>query len=347
MRITLVVLAAGMSSRYGRLKQLEPVGPDGEALMDYAVFDAVRAGFSNVVFVVRDEIAGEIRAHVASRFAGTAPIAFAYQSLDDVPAGFTIPADRQKPWGTAHAVLAAEQAIDGPFAVCNADDYYGASAYRTLVDHFEGLEPREHGIARVADRRGAGLSHDARGETGTLKTNGIVHPVASSAVPHALVGYKLRETLSEFGGVSRAICKCDPTGHLEQMEEVKQIEEHQGRLAGTTESGEHIPLSGDEVVSMNLWGFTAALFPVLRAQFADFLQAHGSSTQSEFLIPTALNQQVAQNRARLRVLQAREQWIGMTFTQDRARVVQRIGELVRQGRYPRSIASALHDSQRP
>jgi len=319
MRLTLVVLAAGMSSRYGRLKQLEPVGPDGEALMDYSVFDAIRAGFSKAVFVIREEIEPEMRTHIEPRFSSAVQCVFTYQSLDDVPAGFAAPPKRKKPWGTAHAVLAAEPDINGPFAVCNSDDYYGPSAYRMLVAHFAGARSWGQGVALDSDQRGS----------------------------HVLIGYRLCETLSDFGGVSRAVCRTDPAGCLEQIVEVRQIEKHREQLVGIAESGERIPLSGGETVSMNLWGFTTALLPLLRRQFADFLRAHGTSANDEFLIPTALHQQVARNQARLRVLQASERWMGMTFTQDRSKVAQRISELVSQGCYPKSLAAELHNSQKP
>ncbi|UCG86357.1 MAG: NTP transferase domain-containing protein [Gemmatimonadota bacterium] len=348
MRLTLVVLAAGISSRYGALKQTEPVGPSGETLMDYAVFDAMRAGFSKVVFIIREEIEPQIRAHVEPRFAAAIQIAFRCQSLHDVPPGYTTPPTRRKPWGTAHAVLAAAQDIDGPFAVCNADDYYGASAYRKLSEHFTTADSQLHGFVEEQTQQLQGDTADLQAnKSGTPSIAGVGRHSLHEDVPHVLIGYRLRETLSEFGGVSRAICRSDPAGYLEQLVEVKQIEEHRGLLAGVTESGERIELSGGETVSMNLWGFTAAVLPVLRAQFEEFLEAHGASADKEFLIPTALNQQIARNQARLRVLEAQETWIGMTFTRDRSQVAQHIGELVRQGCYPKSLATELRDSQQP
>jgi hypothetical protein len=323
MKLTLVLLAAGISSRYGKLKQLDEVGPGREALMDYAVFDAITAGFSKVVFVIREQIERQIREHIEPRFAGAIPIAFAHQSLEDVPAGHTPSPTRQKPWGTAHAILAAEHEIEGSFAVCNADDYYGFSAYDMLAKHLA-AEAVANDDAKAA-----------------IQKSWAPDPARAQYVPHALVGYRLRDTLSEFGGVTRAICASDPDGYLQQLVEVEQIQERGGSLDGFAESGERISLDGEELVSMNLWGFTGQLLPILRGQFEEFLAANEDSPTREFLIPTALSQQIARNQAKIRVLRTEEQWFGLTFSEDRERVIQRLRDLVRQGRYPECLATAL------
>lgn len=311
--------------------------------MDYAVFDAIQAGFSKVVFVIRERIERQIREHVEPRFADAICTAFAYQSLEDMPAGHTPPPTRQKPWGTAHAILAAEPEIVGPFVVCNADDYYGSSSYLMLAEHLAaaGLQGQRY-EPHMPQR--ANAIDEAVSET--PQRPGIVPPRPEEA-PHALVGYRLRDTLSESGGVTRAICAADPAGYLQQLVEVERIQEREGVLAGVVESGQRVSLDGGELVSMNLWGFTDQLLQILRGQFEEFLKAHGDSTDKEFLIPTALSQQIARKQARIRVLQAEEQWFGLTFGDDRPRVIQRLHELVRQGRYPRRLAAALHKSQQP
>jgi len=329
MSLTLVVLAAGMASRYGSLKQLEPIGPSGEALMDYAVFDAIRSGYRKVVYVIRPEIEQEIRSHVETIFAGAAQLLFVHQTLQDVPSSFTVPAIRSKPWGTAHAILVTEPHVSAPFAVCNADDFYGASAYSLLANHF-------------SDFGSTGSEGTGDGERGTETRNTGI-PGHRGTGTCALLGYRLRDTLSPHGGVSRAICKCDSYGYLEQLEEVKQIQSNNGQLAGVTERGHHVGLDGNETVSMNLWGFTPDLFPYLRQQFDEFLVVSGSSCDEEFLIPTAVNQQLAQGRARLRVLQSSEPWMGMTFTQDKTPVQQKLFELVSRGVYPADLKLGLHD----
>ncbi len=334
MHLTLVVLAAGTASRYGSLKQLEPIGPSGETLMDYSVLDAIRAGFSKIVYVIRPEIEQQIRAHVEPIFRGSAKLIFVRQTLHDVPSYFTVPTTRTNPWGTAHAIFVTEPQVDSPFAVCNADDFYGASAYSLLANHLS-----DSGTA-VTKGRGKEEKGKGRGELRDQQTGKPVNRVTEA---FALVGYRLGDTLSPHGGVSRAICRCDPYGYLEQLEEVKQIQSNNGQLAGVTERGHDVGLDGSETVSMNLWGFTPDLFPYLRQQFDEFLVVSGSSCDEEFLIPTAINQQVAQGRARLRVRQSSEPWMGMTFAQDKIQVQQKLFELVSRGVYPADLKLGLHD----
>ncbi len=291
MTLTLVVLAAGMSTRYGGLKQLAPVGPNGEALMDYAVFDAVKSGCDKLVFVIRHEIQADMTDHVSALVGDTVPAAFVFQEIGS--------AKRAKPWGTAHAVLAAEPEASSPFMVCNADDFYGAGAYEALAGHL-----------------------------GTQST-----AAQWQNMPYALVGYRLRDTLSPFGGVSRAVCDCDNDRYLERLVEVKQIREADSELAGIGESGNGVRLTGDETVSMNLWGLTPSVFPLFRRQFEDFV-ASDPQDDAEFLIPTAISEQVARGETQLSVLQAGGEWFGMTFSDDKPVVTRRIRELVDRGIYP-------------
>ena len=309
MNLSLVVLAAGISSRYGKLKQLDPIGPSGEALMDYGVFDSIRAGFSKVIFVTRREIEHLMREHIEPRFGDRVNVAFVNQSLQDIPKGITISASRMRPWGTAHAILSARHEIDQPFVVCNADDFYGHEAYRILADHFT--------------------------QTGDQNTG-------SDHNEYAMAGYHLRDTLSPFGGVTRAICRHGPDGFLEGLVEVSQIQERQGQLAGTAESGDRLTLHGDETVSMNLWGFRPSMLPVLERQFHEFLASCSESLDREFLIPVAIGRQIERQQVRVKVLPTQGRWIGMTFTQDRSRVVDYIHGLVHRGVYPDRIAVDAH-----
>jgi len=283
-------LAAGLGTRYGGLKQLTPVGPHGEALLDYGVYDAARAGFRRAVIVIRQEVEELFRRHVADVLGTGIEVVFAHQTLEPAVPG------RTKPWGTGHAVLAAAWGIRGPFAVMNADDYYGADAFRLLFDHLAG------------------------------------------SADHALVGYTLRETTSAHGGVSRAIAEVDGHGYLSQLTEVAGIAGLGSKYTGRTIAGEPVTLDGSELVSMNLWGFTPALLPVLERQFAQFLQARGRDPQAEFLLSEAVGAQVRAGEARVRVLPAaRSQWFGMTYSADDGHVRDRIARLVDAGQYPANL----------
>jgi NDP-sugar pyrophosphorylase family protein len=299
MSSTLVVLAAGISTRYGRLKQLEPVGPAGEALLEYAMYDALRAGFHRVVLVIRRELEAAFRAHLEPRWRGT-DIRYAYQELTQIPRRVPGAAGRMKPWGTAHAVLAAEPAVDGAFAVCNADDFYGAEAYGSLAMHLRQSE---------------------------------------TAGEQAVVGYALRATLSPHGGVSRGLCETDRDGRLTRVVEILDARDERGVIAGRDEAGGSITLAPDAVVSMNLWGLTPSIFSLLRERFAVFLDLRGDDPKAEFLISTAANELVAAGRIVLRVLPTAETWMGVTYPDDRAGVVARLGALTRTGRYPEPLAA--------
>jgi hypothetical protein len=300
--LTLVILAAGIASRYGRLKQLEPVGPVGEALMDYGVFDAVRAGFTKVVFVVRPEIEQLIREHVENLVGDSIAIAFMHQTLGAVPSGATAWTDRTKPWGTAHALLTAADEVGQVFAVSNADDFYGRMAYETLGEHLSGVE-------------------------------------TSPQPAYSLVGYTLQYTLSPFGGVSRALCRFDDNGFLTQLVEVHDIAQGKQGIVGTTEDGTEVELEGSETVSMNLWGLTTDVFPALQRQFERFLSEDQADREAEFLIPSALSEQLLQRQIRIRVLRAEDDWMGMTFREDRPNVAARIQDLVNRGQYPYDLAA--------
>ena len=288
---TLLVLAAGMGSRYGGLKQLDPVGPAGETVLDYAVFDARRAGFARVVFVIRKDFEALIRERIGARYAGRIAVDYVFQSLDALPAGFAVPPGREKPWGTGHAVWCACDAVKENFAVINADDFYGADSFVQLAKF-------------LADARG---------------------PQA------AMVGFKLSNTLSEHGAVSRGVCVADATGAL------RSITEQTGILASEVGAGKKF--GGGELVSMNCWGFTPALFGALDAQLREFLAARGGDAKAEFYLPAAVSEQIARGQASVRVLPTASAWFGVTYRDDKPRVAAAIAELVRRGVYPASLWS--------
>jgi CTP:molybdopterin cytidylyltransferase MocA len=282
---TLLVLAAGMGSRYGGLKQIDPVGPSGETLLDYAVHDAIRAGFGRAVFVIRREFEDAFRSSVAARYSGRIAFDCVFQSPDDVPAGCAAPAARERPLGTGHAVWCARKALDGPFAAINADDFYGSGSF-SLLAAFLGRAQAAH---------------------------------------FALVGFRLADTLSESGTVSRGICR-EKDGLLESISEEHGI--------GRGDVGPGRRFSGREVVSMNCWGFTPALFPLLESALREFLAGGPTDPGAEFYLPVAVSGMISRGPATVEVLPGADAWFGITTREDRARVVAEIGSLVRRGEYP-------------
>ncbi len=298
--LTLVVLAAGMGSRYGGMKQLEAVGPHGETLMDYSLFDAARAGFSRAVFVIRPDMEAVFHAFAEGRFGGRFQVTTAHQRLEDVPPGTSVSAERAKPWGTAHAVLAARDAVAGPFVAVNADDFYGRPAYEAAAR--------------------------------------FLRQEAGGAPPAwALVGYRLADTLSEAGGVNRGVCRTDPHGWLTAVEEVIGLVRRGDTVVGRA-GGCQVSVGDDQPVSMNMWAFTPAVFDALRAAFGGFL-AGADPAKDEFLIPAVIQDAIAGGRARVRVLASGARWIGMTYPADRALVEAELRELVGGGAYPAPLWS--------
>jgi NDP-sugar pyrophosphorylase family protein len=285
MALTLLVLAAGKGSRFGGLKQIEPVGPSGETLLDYAVYDAARAGFDRVVFVIRREFEEAFRSAVTGKYSGRVEVGFVFQAIEDVPEGCAVPAGREKPWGTGHAVWCARRALDGPFAVINADDFYGAGSYSRLAQFL-------------------------RETTGSR---------------FAMGGFRLENTLSENGSVSRGICRTKG-GVLLSIAEVKKI--------GLEDVGPGRRFSGGEVVSMNCWGFTPALFAGLDAGLREFLSARASDPEAEWYIPEAISGLILGGAASVEVLPSEDRWFGITFRDDRARVAAAVDALVQGGAYP-------------
>ncbi len=292
----LVVLAAGMGSRYGGLKQIDPVGPGGEAIMDYSIYDARRAGFGKVVFILRKEIEQQFRQSIGLRFERRVEVEYVFQRLDQLPHGFAVPVGRSKPWGTTHAVLAAESAIDAPFAVINADDFYGAESYHMLAQHLQG-----------------------------------------GATANALVGYVLHNTLSEFGAVARGVCETDDRDLLKSIVELTHIERDGLRVKDTAADGKVTDLTGDEIVSMNMWGFSPEIFELLRAGFAACLVRNGSDPNAECYLPRTVNELIREGKAEVKVLHTGELWFGVTYHEDRVNVVESIRRLIQQGHYPERL----------
>ncbi len=297
---TLLVLAAGMGSRYGGLKQIEPMGPGGETILDYSVFDALRSGFGKVVFVIREEFEAQFRESVGSKFADRIEVDYAFQRLDDIPEGFSVPAGRTKPWGTAHAIYAARHAVKEPFAVVNADDFYGRDAYHTAAEF--------------------------------LGKN------RSDPTCYCMVGYYLKNTLSEHGGVNRGITT-HSDGFLQDVEEVVEIRRWGDGLArGISVTGEEHIMQEDVIVSMNFWGFTSHFFMELESLFTAFLESRDDHSTGECYIPTVVDDLVTAGRATCQVLATTGSWFGVTYPADKPVVVESIKGLVEAGAYPRCLA---------
>jgi len=301
MKPTLLVLAAGMGSRYGGLKQMDPMGPNGETVLDYSVFDAIRAGFGRVVFIIREDFAEAFKSGVGARFANRIGVDYAFQRLDDLPTGFSVPEGRAKPWGTAHAVRAARNLVNEPFAVINADDFYGRDAYL----------------------RAAAF---------------LTHPAAANGKPHyAMVGYPLVNTLSDHGDVNRGICSLDDAGLLTYVEEFIGIErEADGVIRGNALDGSRREVDAATPVSMNFWAFTPSLFGLLETEFTQFLKEHGDKEKSEFYIPTLVDSLIRAGTADCRVLETDSHWFGVTYPDDKPHVVASIRSLIDAGEYPES-----------
>ncbi len=299
MPLTLLILAAGLGSRYGGLKQLDPVGPAGETLLDYSMFDALRAGFDRVVFVIRRDFEAEFRRRIGAAYEHLLEVAYVFQELDALPAGFLPPPSRVKPWGTGHAIWCAREAVHTPFAAINADDFYGAAAYRALADFFA-----------------------ASG------------PAAGQPAPFAMVGYRLGQTLSEHGRVSRGVCAVDRAGRLTSVREFTGIENTPAGARQTAADGAVTQFHGREIVSMNFWGLTPAVFPLLERDLQGFLLARGGEEAAEYYIPSAVTGMIEQGAATVTVLPNESQWFGVTYREDKATVVAALQRLAGGGAYP-------------
>ncbi len=292
--LAIVVLAAGLGSRYGSLKQLDGLGPSNEVLLEFGLYDALKAGFNHVVFVIREELENDFRERFGKILENRCRVSYVFQKLEDLPEGFQVPSTREKPWGTAHATLAARHVVDSPFLIINADDYYGFQGYKIMADSL-------------------------RGDLGS-----------SDAV---IAGYPLINTVSEHGTVSRGVCDLNSDKTLKSIVERTKIGIEGGSIY-YEESGKRFPLTGQEEVSMNLIGFGRGFFTLIEEYFSSFLEQRREEPKSEFFLPLVLNQLVAEKRGEVSVETIPEKWFGVTYKEDRPVVVQRLAELTKEGKYP-------------
>ena len=299
MKPTLFILAAGMGSRYGGLKQLDGLGPNGETIMDYSVFDAMRAGFGKVVFVIRKDFEEDFRRVVLSKYADHVPCEVCFQGIDCLPEGFTRNPERTKPWGTNHAVLMAKDLIHEPFMVINADDFYGKESFEVM----------------------AKFLLDVNGQQGK----------------YCMAGYRVGNTLSEHGTVSRGVCATDKMGYLTDVVERTAIESKDGHIVFPNENGNEVEIPFDTPVSMNMWGFTPEYFEYTEEAFKEFLKVSGQELKTEFYIPTLVNDLIKAGKATCQVLDTPAKWFGVTYADDRQMVVDKIQALVEAGVYPNKL----------
>ena len=298
MKPTLFVLAAGMGSRYGGLKQIDGLGPNGETIMDYSVFDALRAGFGKIVFVIRKDFADDFKRVVLAKYEGKVPCEICFQAIENVPEGYTYNPERTKPWGTNHAVLMGKDLIKEPFAVINADDFYGKESFEVLAK--------------------------------------FLNEVAGKQNQYCMVGYRVCNTLSEHGSVSRGVCETDAEGNLTNVVERTSIERKENGIVYTVD-GVDYALPENAPVSMNMWGFTPEYFGYVEEAFKTFLKERGQELKSEFYIPTLVNDLIVAGKATCRVLDTTAKWFGVTYAEDRQMVVDKIAAHTEAGVYPNPL----------
>lgn len=298
MKPTLLILAAGMGSRFGGLKQVEPVGPNGEAIIDYSIYDAIKAGFGKVVFVIRESFADAFKEKFDPLLKGKIEVEYVFQELDNLPEGFTVPENREKPWGTAHAILVTKDVINEPFCALNADDFYGYNAYKVMAEFLtQSANPTEY----------------------------------------SMVGYKLSHTLSDYGSVSRGICDVDENDLLRKIVETTKILKKDGKIISIEPDGSEKELTGNESASMNIWGFKPSVFPILEEKFTGFLNNHINEPKSEIYIPSVVFDMIQGKKVTVKVLKADSPWFGVTYKEDKSRVVAKINKLIEEGEYPEKL----------
>jgi dTDP-glucose pyrophosphorylase len=300
MKPALLVLAAGMGSRYGGLKQIDPVGPSGEVIMDYSMYDAIKAGFGKIVFVIRGAFEEAFRKNIGDKLKGLVEVEYVYQELDSCLGDFKLPTDREKPWGTGHAILVAKDVIKEPFAVINADDFYGFQAYKMMAEKL--------------------------GQIGS-----------GDSCEYAMVGYVLRNTLSEHGTVARGVCQYDDDMHMSKVTERVGIRKEGAGAAFVDDDGNEQLLTGDELVSMNFWGFGVDVFDHLSQQFAEYLAEHGNEPKGEFYIPFVVDNLIQNGTKKVEILKTEDSWFGVTYPDDKALVQESIRGLVTGDVYPENL----------
>ena len=300
----LVIMAAGIGSRFGGgIKQLEPVGPGGEIIMDYSIYDALQAGFDKVVFIIRRDLEADFKEIIGNRIEKVAKVEYAFQEIENLPEGFEVPADRKKPWGTGQAVLSAKGLIDGPFMVINADDYYGKEGFRKIHDYM------------VNEMQEEGSQYDL-----------------------CMGGFMLENTLSENGGVSRGVCTVDEKGNLQAVRETYDIRLVDGKLTAADVAGNPVAVESGCHASMNMWGLPASFMRVLEEEFPVFLSGlKEGDVKAEFLLPEIINQKVREGKVTVKVLETPDKWFGVTYREDKQNVVDSLKELIAQGAYPERL----------
>lgn len=298
MKPTILVLAAGMGSRYGGNKQLDEVGPSGETIIDYSIYDAIRAGFGKIVFVIRHDIEDQVKERFVERLKGKIEVDYVFQEITNLPEGVKVNPDRSKPWGTSHAILVTKDKIKEPFGVINADDYYGVESFRILHDFL------------IADK---------------------------DPNEYCIVGFKLGNTLSEHGHVNRGVCKVDEKGLLVNIVETRQIEKTPDGAQAPGPDGNLLKFTGNEIVSMNLWGFKPSCYNFLDREFREFINKQGMDLKSELDIPTSVDKFVKKGDITIRILMSNDRWFGVTYREDKPFVVNSIREMIKKGVYPESI----------
>lgn len=299
MKPTLYVMAAGMGSRYGGLKQMDGIGPNNETIIDYSIFDAIRAGFGKVVFVIRHDFADDFKKVVIAKFADKIPVDVVYQELNKLPEGFTVNPERKKPWGTNHAVLMGKDVVKEPFAVINGDDFYGQESFQVLCDELVKME----------------------GKTGE----------------YCMVGFPVKNTLSESGTVSRGVCQKDSNGYLTSIVEHTKIEENGGVIVNHNDDGTDTIVTPETPVSMNMWGFTPDYFKYSEDFFKEFLKENEKSLKAEFYIPTMVDHLIKTGEAKVKVLSTSSKWFGVTYAADKPTVLLQINSLISKGKYPKKL----------
>ena len=303
-KTALVIMAAGIGSRFGGgIKQLEPVGPGGEIIMDYSIHDALEAGFDRIVFVIRHDLEKDFREVIGDRIEKIAPVSYAFQELDDIPSGFTVPQDRKKPWGTGQAVLSVRDIVNEPFLVINADDYYGKEVFQKIHDYM----------------------------TGDMDENAPVYDICMG-------GFILANTLSDNGGVTRGVCEVGEDEILRAVRETYNIIKTADGLTASDKEGNPVTVREDQHVSMNMWGLTPAFIKELERGFPEFLSGlKEGDLKSEYLLPTIIDQMIKDGRARVKVLETRDHWFGVTYKEDKEDVAESIRALISQGVYPEKL----------
>jgi len=297
---SLVILAAGMGSRYGGLKQVDAFGPNGETIIDYSIYDAINAGFKKIVFIIREHFSENFEKVFKEKLAGKVEIEFVFQELDKVPEGSKYPMDRTKPWGTAHAVIVAKEVVKEPFAIINADDYYGASSYKLLYDF-------------------------------------LTDPQNVNSNNYCIIGYYLKNTLSEYGTVNRGVCAVDENHNLKDIVETLKIQRHKDGVVRFPNTEGHGELAEDVVVSMNMFGFMPSFFDYAENMFKDFLADRAFEEKSEFYIPEVLDEMQDKDFAKVKVLNSDSNWFGVTYKEDKPYVVNQLNHLISLGVYPENL----------